>query len=110
MAGKFEIYKSEKNEQHYFRLKASNGEIVLNSQGYKDVAGARNGVESVKNHAGDPSNFESLESSDGKTYFNLKAKNNQIIGSSQMYKTVSGRDNGINAVGNAADGAPVDEG
>ena len=109
MAGKFEIYKSEKNEQHYFRLKASNGEIVLNSQGYKDIAGAKNGVGSVKNHAGNSSNYESLEASDGKTYFNLKAKNNQIIGSSQMYKTVNGRDNGIKAVGNAADGAAVEE-
>lgn len=82
---------------------------MLNSQGYKDIAGVKKGVESVKNHAGDPANFESLESSNGKTYFNLKAKNSQVIGSSQMYKTVSGRDNGIKAVGNAADGAAVEE-
>jgi uncharacterized protein YegP (UPF0339 family) len=109
MAGKFEIYQSEKNEQYYFRLKAGNGEVVLSSQGYKDITGAKKGVESVKNHASDSSNYESLEASDGKAYFNLKAKNGQVIGSSQMYKTVSGRDNGIQAVGNAADGAAVEE-
>lgn len=109
MAGKFEIYKSEKNDDYYFRLKASNGEIVLNSQGYKDKAGAKNGVESVMTHAGDQNNFESLESANEKFYFNLKAKNGQIIGSSQMYKSVDGRDNGISAIDRAADGANVDE-
>lgn len=109
MAGKFEIYKSEKNDDYYFRLKASNGEVVLTSQGYSDKSGAKNGVESVVKNAGDESNFESKESSNEKFYFNLKAKNGQIIGSSQMYKSIAGRDNGISSIARAADGAKVDE-
>lgn len=109
MAGKFEIYKSDKNDDYYFRLKAGNGEVVLTSQGYSDKSGAKNGVESVVKNSGDKGNFECKESSNGKYFFNLKAKNGQIIGSSQMYKSESGRDNGIDAIGRAADGAKVEE-
>ncbi len=109
MAGKFEVYKSEKTDDYYFRLKAANGQVVMTSQGYSDKTGAKNGVESVKKNSGSKSNFESLESKNGKFYFNLKAKNGQIIGSSQMYKSLSGRDNGIKAIGNAANGANVVE-
>ena len=37
---KFEIFQSEKNKQHYFRLKAGNGEIILASEGYVSKQGA----------------------------------------------------------------------
>lgn len=109
MAGKFEVYKSEKSDDYYFRLKAGNGEVILTSQGYSDKSGAKNGVESVKKNGADEGNFECKESSNGKFYFNLKAKNGQIIGSSQMYKSESGRDNGVGAVGRAADDANLVE-
>lgn len=109
MAGKFEIYKSDKNDDYYFRLKAGNGEVILTSQGYGDKSGAKNGVESVVKNSGDKGNFESKESSNGKYYFSLKAKNGQIIGGSQMYKSESGRNNGIDAIGRAANGAKVVE-
>ena len=49
----FEIYKSEKSDDYYFRLKASNGEIILSSQGYKDKTGAQNGIASVGKNAAD---------------------------------------------------------
>ena len=38
---------------------------------------------------------EKLEADDGRPYFNLKAANSQIIGTSQMYAATSGRGNGI---------------
>ena len=109
MAGKFEVYKSDKNEDYYFRLKAVNGQVVLTSQGYGDKAGAKNGVESVKKNSKDKGSFECKTSSNGKYFFNLKAKNGQIIGSSQMYKSQSGRDNGVEAIGRASKGAKVEE-
>ena len=109
MPGKFEIYQSEKNEKYYFRLKAGNGEIVLTSQGYASKSSAMNGVESVKTNCNDDSSYEKSTSSSGKFHFSLKARNGQIIGSSQMYKTEKGRNNGIAAVGRAADNASVVE-
>lgn len=107
MAGKFEIYKSEKNNQFYFRLKAGNGQVVLQSQGYKEKAGAKNGIDSVTKNSKDTKNFEKKESSNGKSYFNLKSTNKQVIGASQMYTSAEGRDKGVEAVKNAADGAEV---
>lgn len=47
MAGKFEIYKAKAGEFR-FRLKASNGQNILASEGYKAKSGCNNGVESVR--------------------------------------------------------------
>jgi uncharacterized protein YegP (UPF0339 family) len=47
---KFEIYADKKGEFR-FRLKASNGEIILASEGYKAKASCKNGIESVRKNA-----------------------------------------------------------
>ncbi|HEY9178319.1 MAG TPA: YegP family protein, partial [Flavipsychrobacter sp.] len=44
-----------------------------------------------------------------KFYFNLKAANGQIIGTSQMYESAQGRDNGIASVKSNAPGATIDD-
>jgi uncharacterized protein YegP (UPF0339 family) len=36
------------NDKHYFVLKASNGQIIGNSEMYASKAGMENGIESVK--------------------------------------------------------------
>ncbi len=109
MAGKFVLYKGN-NGEHYFRLQAGNGEVILRSEGYKDKAGAENGIASIRKHASDPRFFEKKTASNGKFHFNIKAANHQVIGSSQMYASESGRDNGIDSVmRHAADAAVVEE-
>lgn len=97
MAAKFETYMDIAGK-HRFRLKAGNGEIILTSQGYSARAGCANGIESVRKHAPDSANFEKKKSGTDKFMFNLKASNQQVIGTSQSYKTASGRDNGIKSV------------
>ena len=47
---KFEVYK-DKAEEFRFRLKATNGQIIAVSEGYKAMAGCLNGIESVKKNA-----------------------------------------------------------
>ena len=106
MAGTFEIYK-DKAGSFRFRLKSGNGQIVLSSQGYASKASAMNGAKSVQQNAGDASLFEASESKGGKFTFVMKAKNKQVIGTSQSYASASGRDNGMQAVGRAADGAKI---
>ncbi len=106
---KFEIFQSEKNEEFYFRLKAKNGEIILQSEGYKTKAGCRNGVESVKTNAPNDDLYERKESTNEKFFFVLKAKNHEVIGKSQMYKTKESRDNGINSVKENAPNALIIE-
>lgn len=108
MAGKFEVYKNKKGEFR-FRLKAANGETILASEGYKDRAGALNGVESVKKNADLLARFEKKTSAAGKAYFVLKAANHQVIGTSEQYSTEEARDNGIKSVINTAPLAGLDD-
>ena len=94
----YEVFQSEKTEKFHFRMKAGNGEIILQSQAYNDKTGALNGIESVKKNGASEDNFEVKEAKNGKGYFTLKAGNGQIIGQSQQYKTESGLKNGIQSI------------
>jgi uncharacterized protein YegP (UPF0339 family) len=97
MAGWFELCKSS-DGQFRFILKAGNGETILTSELYKTEDSARNGIASVQKNSADDSRFEKKESGNGKYFFNLKAVNHQVIGSSQMYGSASSRDTGIDSV------------
>lgn len=97
MSGWYEI--SHSNDQQFrFVLKAGNGEIILTSELYKVKASAQNGIESVQKNSADDSRFERLTAKNGKPYFNLKAANHQIIGTSQFYASEQSRDKGIESV------------
>lgn len=109
MAAKFELYQSEKNNEFYFRLKAGNGENILGSEGYTTKAACQNGIESVKKNAPDEGRYETKEAKNGKFHFNLKAKNGQVIGSSQLYASESGMKNGIASVAKNAPEAEVND-
>ncbi len=49
---KFEMYEDNAGEFR-FRLKATNGEVIAVSEGYKAKAGCKNGIESVVKNATD---------------------------------------------------------
>ena len=49
---KFEVY-ADKAGEFRFRLKATNGQVIATSEGYKAIASCLNGVESVKKNAVD---------------------------------------------------------
>lgn len=97
MTGTFEM-KCAQDKSHYFVLKAGNGQVILQSEMYTSKQACENGIESVQENSGDDTKFARMESSNGKHYFNLKAGNGQIIGTSQMYEDKSGMENGIESV------------
>lgn len=105
---KFEIYK-DKGGEFRFRLKAANGQNILASEGYKAKTGCTNGIESVRNNSQDDGKFERLESQGGSPYFNLKSSNGQVVGTSEMYSSLSAMENGIASVKKNAPGATVDD-
>ena len=49
---KFEVY-TDKAGEYRFRLKATNGQVVATSEGYKKLASCMKGIESVKKNAVD---------------------------------------------------------
>ncbi|MEO7042848.1 MAG: YegP family protein [Gemmatimonadaceae bacterium] len=94
MSGWFELSKSS-DGQFRFVLKAGNAETILTSELYKAVESAKNGIASVQKNCGNDANYEKKEAKNGKHFFNLKAANHQIIGTSQMYASTASRDGGI---------------
>jgi hypothetical protein len=107
--GQFSV-KTGKDGQFYFNLKADNGQIILQSEGYTSRAGCDNGIESVRKNSGESDNYERNTSSNGKYYFTLKAGNGQVIGKSQLYESEDGMVNGIaSCVKNAHNAEVVEE-
>jgi len=108
MSGKFEIYKDKAGEFR-FRLKSSEGQNLLGSEGYKAKRSCVNGIESIKKNAPLDNRFQKKESESGKFSFSVKAGNNQIIGTSSMYETAEARDSAIAAVKSNAPEASMED-
>jgi uncharacterized protein YegP (UPF0339 family) len=105
--GKF-VISTRSNGEFQFNLKADNGQVILTSEGYSAESSCENGIASVKANAGSDSNYDRKKSSNGKHYFNLKAANSQVIGTSEMYEGSSGMETGIASVKNNAPGATIE--
>lgn len=118
--GKFVI--KETKSGFKFDLKAGNGEIIASSEVYNALKSAQNGVESVRNNAPIANvedqtvevyatekhpKFEMYTDKAGEYRFRLKAKNGEIIATSEGYKAKAGCLNGIESVKKNAADAPV---
>ncbi len=104
----FEL-KNKEGSTYHFTLKAKNGQVILSSEVYNSKSAAENGIASVKKNASEDGRYERKTAKNGKFYFNLKAGNGQVIGSSQMYSSESGMENGINSVKENSSGADTKE-
>ena len=105
--GKFVISKRS-NGDFQFNLKADNGQVSLTSEGYSSRGGCENGISSVRTNAPSDSNYDRKKSSNAKYYFNLKAANGQVIGTSELYEGSSRMESGIFSVKQNAPGASVE--
>ncbi len=105
---KFQVFKSSANSEYYYRLRAANGEIILNGEGYTTKQSCLNGIASVKANAPFDSRYDRRDGTYNYT-FNLKAVNGEIIGRSESYTTSTARENGIAAVKRDAPGAPIED-
>lgn len=94
---KFESFRGL-DGRYYFHLRAANGEIVLQSQGYSSSAAATNGITAVRNNGTEQSRYSVLPAADGKFFFNLKALNNRTIARSQLYVSKDGAERGLSTV------------
>lgn len=97
MAGWYVLSSNDKG-QFSFVLKAGNGETILRSEAYNAKASAESGIASVQKNSPVEERYEKRTASNGKEYFNLKATNGQVIGTSQMYASAATRDAGIESV------------
>ena len=120
--GKFVIKESKSGIK--FNLKAGNGEVIATSEVYNTMSACESGIKSVKNNCGADvedqtvANFTQLKNPKYEVYadksgefrFRLKARNGEIIATSEGYKSKPGCLNGIESVKkNAPDAETVKE-
>ncbi len=106
-----------------FDLKATNGQVIATSEVYSSKAACMNGIDSVKNcctggvedqtvenfeKVTNPK-FELYEDKSGEFRFRLKAKNGQVIATSEGYKAKDSALNGIESVKKNAPDAEIEE-
>ena len=107
-----------------FDLKATNGQVIATSEVYTTEAACRGGIESVMKNApvanvedqtvenfekSTHPKFEMYEDKGGEFRFRLKARNGEIIATSEGYKTKASCENGIESVKKNAPEAEVVE-
>lgn len=118
--GKFVIRETSTGVK--FDLKAGNGQVIATSEVYTTDAACKNGIESVKTNAPIAAvedqtvegfateknpKFEVYTDKAGEFRFRLKAKNGQIIATSEGYTTHANCLNGVESVKNNAPEAEV---
>ncbi len=118
--GKF-VYKDTANGGMKFDLKAGNGEIIASSQIYKSEKSCLAGIESVRTNCAAEVEDQTVEGFEVKKHpkyelytdkagefrFRLKAKNGEIIATSEGYKAKASALNGIDSIKRNAPDAPV---
>jgi uncharacterized protein YegP (UPF0339 family) len=87
-----------RDDECYFNLKATNGQIILTSLMYSSKPECFDGIEYVRENSQNDDMYERKLSSNDKHYFVLKTSDGQIIGKSQMYESHEGMEKGIASV------------
>ncbi len=104
-----------------FDLKAGNGEVIATSEVYSSESACMNGIESVRNNcvgeiedqtveevvAVKHPKFEMYLDKAGEYRFRLKARNGEVIATSEGYKAKAGCLNGIESVKKNAPDAEI---
>ena len=73
--GRFELFRDQ-NKQYRFRLRASNGLVLLSSKGYRTRRSALTGIESVRKNSTDDARFQREQTTSGYC-FDLLAENKE---------------------------------
>ncbi len=99
--------KATKSGGAHFNLVAANGEIIASSEVYSTMSNARRGVKSVVRNIGDylafsarrsGARFVVFEGESGRYFYQLRAKNGEVVLRSQSYATEAGALNGTFSV------------
>jgi uncharacterized protein YegP (UPF0339 family) len=106
----FEIYRDKINE-HRWRLKATNGQIIATSgQGYKDKRDAKSAIDRIKTDVATKLKFETYTDAGNEHRWRLKATNGQVIATSgQGYKDKRDCEHAIDVIKREAKEAKLEE-
>lgn len=94
---KFEILVG-KDDKVYFHLKASNGEILVSSRGYKTKSETIHAIASVMRYGQMDRYIVRRESVNGRHFFQIKSPSGRLLAWSETYQQKQGLETGIEAV------------
>jgi hypothetical protein len=83
---RFDLWRDKSDNEWHFVMRADDGRILLESEGYQGRTGAVNGIESVRLNGKDLGRYQVLDGG-GELYFILKAANGQEIAVSDSFPT-----------------------
>lgn len=98
--------KKDKDDTYCFSVKTINGSILLNSVPFPDKEEIRKTFLDLDPIAQHENIFERKTNHNGKFLFNLKDRKGNVIGSSQLYSSEAGMENGIKNTKNSLANIP----
>ncbi len=87
--------KKQKGSMYLFNLKTKNGHVLLKSMLFNSKTELKKTIKNLSPLIEKQSVFERRTNNEGKFLFNLKNKEGIIIGSSKLYSSEAGMENGI---------------
>jgi len=88
------------DNEYIFELKAESGHTLLKSVPFSDKQSAIKTANDLSRFAKKSSSFERKTNHSGQFLFNFKNSNGLVIGSSQLYNSEAGMENGIKNLAN----------
>lgn len=96
-----------KTGKYTFNLLASNGIVILTSDGFASKADVVRHIDAVKRYASNNSNYQRRSSGSDGSCFVLKGAKGKILARSKTYLSATGLEKGILSVKRNAPGAVV---
>lgn len=87
--------KKHTSDDYSFILKAESGHALLNSVAYSNKKMAEEAVSSLQALKRNRNTFERRTNHNGKFLFSISNNSGELIGSSQLYQSEAGMENGI---------------
>ena len=106
---KVRLKMSEAQEPFSFSFVNTEGRALLRSENYKVKKSALNGIESVKKNCLEAGRYEYKVAKNGKLFFNIKASNGQVVGTSALFDTEQSRADAADEIRVGAPNAPLEE-
>ncbi len=103
------LKESKAQEPFSFSFINAAGKAVVKSENYKAKKSALNGIESVKKNCQEDKRYEMKESKNGKFFFNVKASNGQVVGTSMLFASDADRAAAIAELKSGGPSAVVEE-
>ncbi|MFK5974150.1 MAG: YegP family protein [Flavobacteriaceae bacterium] len=85
----------EQNDTYYFIVKAESGHILLNSVPFSNKEELKQSIRDLNASKNVLNVFERKTNHEGKFLFNLKNTEGKLVGSSALYYSEAGMENGI---------------